>query len=722
LATEQDGATNILIGDLNGDGKADMAASRGHSKGVVWFEAPRFTMREIDPNIEGPHSLAMADIDKDGDLDIATCGKDSKEAAWYENDGKGKFTRHLMGANQASYDVRLVDMNGDGYLDFLVCGENSKNVVWYENPGRPRAQGAALYKKACASCHESQGPSRIPSREALAGRSPESIVRSLTSGVMHAQGKSLTPADHALIAEYLTGKQPGEASAGLANPCGSSPPFARRDSGWIGWSPDLRNTRFQPNAGLTAGDVPRLRLKWAFGFEGDTVAFASPSVTGGRLFTGSQSGRVFSLDAKTGCSYWMYDAGAGVRTAVEIDAGGVAYFGDLRAQVHAVDASNGNPLWKVRVDDHPHARITGSPRLHEGVLYVPVASFEESAAADPKYPCCSFRGSVVALDTKNGNVLWKTWMIGRAARETGINRGGSKKYGPSGIGVWVAPTIDPERPLLYVATGDNYSEPATNHSDAVIALDRKTGRIVWSKQLTPNDIWNASCPAPGKDNCPDGSGPDADFGAAPVLVDVGGGKRLLLAGQKSGVVWALDPDRGGAVVWSRRVGKGGALGGIQWGIASDGARAYAGVSDVEWFHFGGRLRGGFRIDPSKGGGLHAVDVRTGAVSWSAAPSSCEGREKCSPAQSGAVTAMPGAVLSGSYDGFVRAYETNAGGVVWEFDTRREFQTVNGVKAKGGSLDSAGPVIAEGMVFVNSGYGTFGGEAGNVLLAFGPEAQ
>jgi polyvinyl alcohol dehydrogenase (cytochrome) len=274
---------------------------------------------------------------------------------------------------------------------------------------------------------------------------------------------------------------------------------------------------------------------------------------------------------------------------------------------------------------------------------------------------------------------------------------------------------------LYVATGDNYSDPPTNTSDAILSLQLKTGELLWSRQLTENDAYNSGCASPQRTNCPDAAGPDYDFGQPPILVSLGAVKRALVIGQKSGMVHAVDPDQKGKILWQTRAGAGGALGGSQWGSASDGQNVYVAISDVG---IGGvadpKSPQGFRLtlDPKKGGGLHALDLKTGKIAWSAKPAPCAAsRTDCSPAQSAAVTAIPGVVFSGSVDGHLRGYSTATGNILWDIDTAREFDTVNGKPAHGGSLDVAGPAVVNSMVFVNSGYGQWGGMPGNVFLAF-----
>jgi polyvinyl alcohol dehydrogenase (cytochrome) len=604
--------------------------------------------------------------------------------------------------------------------------------------------GAALYTAHCTRCHDGGSP-RVPSRTALAQLAPERIVSSLESGTMHAQGASLADGERRAIAVFISGRALGSlAPAPPAPTCAdATTPFKipAQQASWNGWGAGAANNRFQTaaGAGLTPAQIPTLQMKWAFGFAGDLMAAAQPAVIGTRVFVGSTSGRVFALNLRTGCTYWTFDADTMVRTAISVGEGGgrvLAHFGDVRANVYAIDASSGTLVWKRKVDEHLTARITGAPTLHAGRLYVPVSSTEEVAGASPQYECCTFRGSVVALDAATGSVLWKTYTIPEPPKPTRTNKVGKQLYGPSGAAVWSSPTIDTKAGVLYVSTGDSYSDPTAATSDAILALDLNTGAVKWSQQITKNDSWNLACIG-GADraNCPESNGPDFDFGSSPMLIaftdsraGVSGvparqerlnvapvNDRLVVVGQKSGFVHALDPDNGGRIVWSTRVGRGGVLGGVEWGTATDGTMIYAGVSDVA-FKEGGAL------DPSEGGGLVALRATDGTIVWKAAAPGCGDRAKCSPAQSAAVTAVPGAVFSGSVDGHMRAYDAASGRTLWDVDTAREFETVNHVRARGGSIDYAGPTVVDGVVLLTSGYGLMGGATGNVLIAFTPGAK
>jgi polyvinyl alcohol dehydrogenase (cytochrome) len=473
---------------------------------------------------------------------------------------------------------------------------------------------------------------------------------------------------------------------------------------------------------MTAADVGRLELEWAFGFPGDVIAFAAPTIVGGTLFVGSAGGIVYALDASTGCVHWQYDARGPVRAAPVVAGRGDALtllFSDQNGGVHAIDARTGTQRWRVRVEEHEATRLTGSFALADDIVFVPAASWEETRSINPGYECCTFRGSVTALRVADGSRVWKTYLVDTPVR-TGATSVGTATFGPSGAGVWSTPTVDHERGLLYVTTGDNYSHPATSTSDAIVALDLDDGHIVWLQQTTPNDVYNSSCGTQGP-NCPDDRGPDYDFGAAALLLRTAAGREMLVAGQKSGVVYGLDPDDDGRVLWQTRVGEGGVNGGVQWGMASDGTYVYASVSDVvrppRLMARAGAV-GNAPLDPERGGGLTALRLADGSKAWFAPGHPCSPpKPGCSPAQPAALTAIEGAVFSGSLDGHLRAFSTEDGRVLWDFDTARDYATVNGVTGTGGSLDGAGPVIAGGMLFVNSGYPRFGGMPGNVLLAF-----
>jgi polyvinyl alcohol dehydrogenase (cytochrome) len=473
--------------------------------------------------------------------------------------------------------------------------------------------------------------------------------------------------------------------------------------------------------GLTAEQVPRLTLKWAFGFPDTTSAWAQPTIVGGRLFVGSQNGTVYALDPKSGCVIWTFAANGGVRASITVgpvstsvpagstrdggrNSGAVAAFlSDQKGYAYALDAATGAQIWSRKVDDHPLVRLTGSPALHNGILYVPTSSYEE-AGKSPTYVCCTFRGSVVALSASTGDIVWRGYTIDEPAHKLGTRPDGVESWGPAGGAIWSAPTIDAKRGVLYVGVGNTYAGLATQPAaNAVAAFDLANGKMRWAKQVAAPDIFGCRV---GEANCGSRPGPDFDFGSSPALTKLPDGKDVIVIGNKSGIGYAMDPDKQGEIIWEYRAGKGGALGGIEWGGAVDADHAYFPVADGN--------------SPTPGG-LHAVKLTTGERVWFVAPPppACGAPARgCNGAQSAAITAIPGAVFSPSNDGAIRAFASKDGSVIWQFDTNRDFETLNHVKARGGSMNGPAPVVVGGMLYVNSGYGAFGARTGNVLLAFG----
>jgi polyvinyl alcohol dehydrogenase (cytochrome) len=557
----------------------------------------------------------------------------------------------------------------------------------------------------------------------IAALPQERIVASLETGLMRVQGETLTPVERRAVASYLSPIVATSADTPAAPRCASASPTVGGPSDWTSWGVSLANERFQRAPGFTVDQVPALKLKWAFGFEGEANAAANPTVWGNRVFVGSASGRVYSLGADDGCLAWTFKAEGGVRAAVVIGPGTpgartpTAYVSDVRATVYALDVATGALKWSRKIEEHRAARIAGSPVLYEGRLFVPISSGEEGIGAQPGYECCTFRGSLAALDADTGAVVWHTYVIPEVPVPRGKNARGVTIWGPSGAAIWSSPTIDPRTNTVYAATGDSYSQPAAPTSDSIVAFDLTTGAIKWVYQATAGDAFTMACVGADTTNCPDKAGPDHDFGQPPILLTLPGGGRVLLAGQKSGVVHALDPDHEGRKLWERRIGRGGIIGGIEWGSASDGTQMLVPLSDLTFKDPRTRVP-----DAAQGGGMFALDAADGAVVWTTRVNACGERLACSPSMTAPSAVVPGAVFAGSMDGHFRAFATSDGKVLWDFDTARDFATVNGVRARGGSIDVGGPAIANGLVVTTSGYGNWGGMRGNVLLAFSVEGR
>ncbi|MDB5396062.1 MAG: polyvinyl-alcohol dehydrogenase [Rhodospirillales bacterium] len=581
--------------------------------------------------------------------------------------------------------------------------------------------GGKLFADRCSGCHD-HARGRIPPRYMLNRMWPDQVVTALTTGPMKQQAAGLSQDDIKALVFFLTRMKAGAAEPDpKANLCArAAGPIDFKRPGWNGWGHDIENTRFQPEPGLAAQDVPRLKLKWAFAYPGSQT-IGQPVVVGDRLFVTAVNGRMFSLDAKTGCTFWSFKMDTPVKAAVTIgrmkgdsSSRTAVYFGDMDGFVSAIDAADGRVLWKAKADPHPLAQVRGSPTLYQGRLYVPISSAEERASGDPGYSCCTFRGGLVALDAATGKIIWKSHTIVETPKKIGKNPAGTDIYGPAGGSVWNAPTIDVKRRRIYVGTGNSYSTQENAATDSVMAFDLDSGKRLWFTQATQHDTW-VVCTTPGTGNCPLDIGPDFDFGSSTVLRTASNGKQVILAGQKSGAVYGFDPDDNGKIMWRVPLGVGGAFGGVEHGIAAEGDKVYVAISDV----MATVAAAPEQLVPHKAGGISALNILTGAAIWHTAapePVCGWGKESCFAAQPAAVTAIPGVVFSGSLDGHIRAFGAADGTVVWDFDTGHGFDAVNGAKADGGAITGYGQIVAGGTLYLNSG-GGYHGPPGNALLAF-----
>lgn len=579
--------------------------------------------------------------------------------------------------------------------------------------GAHAQEGPEVFNKLCVNCHKDGSPTQAPLPDVLRKMPWQTILTALQDGKMKTIAAGLNDGQRMAVAKFL-GTEGAEGMAQSAY-CSTPAALAKNAPSWSAYGIDLVNSRYQSAeaAGLSADTVPKLKLKWAFGFPGVTTSFGTPTVYGGRVMMGSADGNVYSLDAKTGCIRWNFKAAEGVRAGLTVSPDGdTTYLADLHAFVYAVKTETGELIWKKQVDDHPLAIITGTPKLVDGVLYVAVSGGEEEVAAgNPMYKCCTLRGSMVALDAKDGRQIWKTYVIPEAPKLLGNTSIGTEMWGPNGASPWSTPTVDKEKSLLYVGTGVNYREPATKSSDSLAAFDMKTGKIVWSRQYLANDVYNFGCLVDQRSNCPKKLGFNQDIGVSPILKPLGKG-RILVFGQKNGLVYGVDPDKQGKILWQTRVSKGGVQGGLIWGSAADDKNVYYSISDWDPMH------------PEAGGGVVALEIATGKIVWQtpAVKPACLGTKGCSAGQPGAVALIPGVVFATSLDGHLRGYSTSDGKMIWDFDTLQDFQTVNGVKARGGSMNGTGPVVAGGIVYTNSGYSRNPVMPGNVFLAFSVEGN
>jgi polyvinyl alcohol dehydrogenase (cytochrome) len=582
-----------------------------------------------------------------------------------------------------------------------------------------RDLGRKVFYSTCYSCHKDTAGYLAPGHSVLSTMTARAVLAALDNGKMRQQAVSLSENERKAVAEWLTNSKlkstviPDNAYISFSLPHHISSIFD-----YSGWGGNISGTGYRSSqqAGINVSNISSLKLKWVFAFPDATIVRSKPAVVGDWLLAGSQFGDLYAINRKSGKPGWHFAANAAIRGAIvtrKLGDSTIAFFADFSTSVFAINLITGKQLWNTRAGIDPQSAVTGSVVVSAGKVFVPITSAEVGAAADGNYNCCFSSGGLVALDEKTGKEIWRHRVITEMAGETGKKKNGKPFFGPSGAPVWCSPTIDLKRGLVYIGTGENYTKPTTNSSDAVQALDLNTGKLIWNFQATSGDAYNVACPF--FINCPEKSGPDLDFGMAPILVKRQDGKEILVAGQKSGVVYALTPEKG-KLLWQTRIGKGGMLGGIHWGMSTDGKYVYATNSD--------NIVGIDNRDSSRKAspGIYALDLFTGKVVWETPSPPCTDNKNCFPFNSAAPAVIPGIVFAGSLDGHMRGYSTKDGKILWDYNTAIDYETINGISAKGGSIDGPAPVIADGMLYVNSGYGMFGETGGNVLLAFGVDVS
>jgi polyvinyl alcohol dehydrogenase (cytochrome) len=578
--------------------------------------------------------------------------------------------------------------------------------------------GKAVYDAHCAACHNPRGVPRAPPPATLHGMGADTLRAALTTGVMKAQGSGLTRDELDAVVDWLGVKGPANPSAWLDRtlcPADRRPVNLSGRKALARFGVDDRNTRHMTaaQAGLRTADLANLEVAWVLGFPGTTDLRAQGVIIGQTLFyAAGQTGYVLALDTRAGCARWAYRAGPGVRTSLSYGPLGAQgpkalVFGDGAGQVHAVDAATGRLIWKAEGRHDPNTMLTGAPILHGDRVIVPVSAFDVARAMSPQFECCKAHGAVVALDAATGRRLWVAHTMPDAAPNGRKSSVGTTLYGPSGAPIWSSPAFDDRRGLIFVGTGENTSAPATATSDSIWAIDLATGKTRWNFQGLENDIYNMACNGPhgAGPNCPDPRESvikDYDFGASMVLGSGPGGRELVIGGQKSGDVWALDAATG-KLVWHDRFGEGSALGGVHWGMASDGTRLFVPIA---------------HMPP----GLNAIDIVTGKVAWHwAADTDCAGQ----PATSGcgwlsglsaAPLAIDNAVVAAALDGKVRIFDALTGRILATYDTARDYPSPNGVPTRGGAIDAHSVFAGDGALFIGSGYGMFGQPPGNALVA------
>lgn len=620
----------------------------------------------------------------------------------------------------------------------IQAGVTAVTLAWCSAVGAGAAAPddmATLFRTACANCHEvpeTKAPPTATLRQLPAAR----ILMAMELGKMQPQAAGLAPQQRVDLSRWLAAEEDAKRDAWIAErACARETPVPVTGRG--NWGLGRDNRREAVDVAIGRGNLDDLELQWSVALPAVTTMRSQPVVAGDTVFLGSKGAHLLALDRRSGCVRWSLATDAPVHSALTLDRtpDGVAtlFFADELAMVYAVDATTGRLRWRERVKWFPTSIVSGPVAYHDGRLYVPLSSFEVAAAGLPTHECCRSHGGIAALDATTGKALWRYDTTPHAMRTT-VTRDGTQLWGPSGAPVWNSPTVDATRGVLYFGTGQNSSSPATDTSDAIIALDLATGERRWIFQALADDAWNAACLSGGA-SCPVENGPDFDFGAAVILLRRPEGD-LLLAGQKSGEVFALDPDRKGAVVWRRRVGSGSSNGGIHHGMATDGQRVYVPVADPE------RRIAGYVPKP----GIYALDVDDGELLWSHpvergcvfdpadAPliglaEMAQGKAQRSPwpacsyyyGQSAAAVVANGIVYAGALDGRLRLLDADSGQALRVIETNRPYRAGNGIDGHGGAIDVGGAIVEGNQLFVLSGYGMFGQMPGNMLLVYGLRA-
>lgn len=599
--------------------------------------------------------------------------------------------------------------------------------------------GKLVYDQVCAACHAAPEPGgRTPPFAALRKMSAEQIRAALTTGVMKPVGDGLTRQQIGDVVSYLAAPAGPQGTAWIDDALCAEPRRAVDLSArpaQVGFGVDTDNARRMSaaQAGLTGKQAANLEVAWTFVLPRTSGLRGQGVVVGSTLFyPAGQAGYLLALDTRTGCVKWATPTPGGLRASLAYGRLGpkgpwALVGGDGQGKVSAWDARTGKLVWAVDPRHDKTVPLSGTPLFAGDRILVPISAIDVANAMRGSFACCKAHGALAALDAATGKLLW-TWHTMEDAKPLGRKNGqGVDVYGPSGAPIWSSPSVDLKGGVAYTATGENTSPPATDTSDSLVAVDLATGKQKWVFQALKNDVWNMSCPvgSPTAGGKPPGANcffasentvlRDHDFGGGPVIWRGPGGRTLILGGQKSGDVWAVDA-KTGREVWHQKFGQGSPLGGVHWGIATDGVRVFAPIADP-----------GVPA-PVSAAGLHAVDIATGKVAWSwkAGPACDDGRKArvatCDVrfGLSAPPLVVDGTVLAGTLDGRLLAFEAATGKLLATHDTAVPTTGVNKLAGAGGSIDAAGPFAGDGMVFVSSGYATFGQQGGNALVAFRPK--
>ena len=586
--------------------------------------------------------------------------------------------------------------------------ENHNNFA-----GAADKASAKIFTESCMNCH-SGGVPRAPHSTTFSAMSADYILETL-DGIMSSQASHLNENEKIKLAEFISG---GSVSTNIPEP-----KFCSKDiseiiielndkNSYSQWGYDKENTR-RATSDINSINAKNMKLKWVFAFPGATRSRSQPSVSGNVVFVGGQNSNLYALDRDTGCVRWKTKTQGEIRSAPVIEKiknNHYIFAGDYEGNVYKYDAITGNNIWTKSLRYHPRVILTGSVRVYDEVIYVPLSSREWADGANPDYECCTFRGGVMALNANTGEELWTTYSIPVPAKHMGdFNESGKKILAPSGVPVWNSPTIDNKRNLIYIGTGESYTSPAADTSDAILAIDKTKGGIVWSFQAQKGDAWNMGCFISPKSGCPKEDGPDWDFGASTILMKTTNGKNILFGGRKSGHVYALDPDQNGKLLWSKKIGRGGFAGGVHWGMTTDNDNIYAPIADKNYIN---------KFPGPATPGIYSLNALDGRINWKFEPKDrCNGNPSCDRGISAALTSTNDIIVGAGMDGWLYILDSKSGELLWEFNTNIDFSEFTNIKAYGGTIEGLGPVISGNNLYINSGYQYGGNLPGNVLLSF-----
>ena len=644
---------------------------------------------------------------------------------------KRTFTRDIEIAEDGS-----VYTSNSHFPSWMI--EDGQPTLIHVDAGQPAdpiaAHGISLYKQHCDSCH-SLPDMKAPLLATLQQMPFTRLARSLEFGMMQQQAVHLSSDERYAIAKYLSSDSNEARDEWIAEQsCQEREALTVTSTQENNWGFGSGNRRaVSDGIEISPQNAADLELNWSLAFPGVTEMRSQPVAADGVLFVGTANGNVFAIDQETGCIRWRFVANSSIRSSLNLDTTSdgktTLYFADDLGTVYAVTANQGRLRWKRSVRWFPVSVISGSLAFHDDRLFVPVSTFETALAGLDSYPCCRSHGGVAALDAIDGSIAWEFHTTPQAMNY-GTTSAGTDIWGPSGAAVWTTPAIDAERGLLYIGTAQNMSPPATGNSDSIIALDIDSGEEAWTFQALAGDVWNVACHLGGA-NCPEDSGPEFDFGGAITLTRNAKGKDIIVAGQKSGHVYALDPDDDGAVLWKQRLSMGTSNGGIHWGVSTAEETVWVTVADPP------RQRKGYVPRP----GIHALRLADGEPIWSQmVERGCQFDPSDAPrvglaamldaepsnpwpacsfyyGHSAAPLYANGVVYAGALDGKMRLLDAKTGEVLRIIDTNRSYTADNGIEGHGGAIDLSGVVVDGERLFVYSGYGMFGQMPGNVLLAY-----